>query len=75
MMIELLGDFPRIVTSNGKYATEYFNRKGELKHIHSLKYWCLYDVLRDKYRLSEIDAQELSDFLIPLLAVSNVINL
>lgn len=34
MMIELLGNFPRSVTSTGKFCGDYFNRKGELKHIH-----------------------------------------
>jgi serine/threonine protein kinase len=70
MMIELLGDFPRAFTSVGKYAGDYFNRKGELRHIHSLKYWGLRDVLRDKYKLSDKDAVELSDFMTPLLEVT-----
>jgi serine/threonine protein kinase len=69
MMIELLGDFPRSMTTAGKYGSEYFNRKGELKHIHSLKYWGLRDVLRDKYRLTDQDALELGAFLSPLLMV------
>ena len=34
MMIELLGNFPRSVTTTGKLCGDYFNRKGELKHIH-----------------------------------------
>lgn len=34
MMIELLGNFPRSVTTTGKFCGDYFNRKGELKHIH-----------------------------------------
>ena len=34
MMIELLGNFPKSVTTNGKFCGDYFNRKGELKHIH-----------------------------------------
>ena len=74
MMIELVGDFPRSMTTvnasgAGKHAGEYFNRKGELKHIHNLKYWGLRDVLRDKYKLTDKDAMELAAFVTPLLAV------
>jgi serine/threonine-protein kinase SRPK3 len=38
-MLELLGPFPRSVALSGKYSTEIFNRKGELRHISKLKYW------------------------------------
>ena len=70
MMIELLGDFPRAFTSTGKYAGDYFNRKGELRHIHSLKYWGLREVLRDKYKLTDHDAAGLAEFMAPLLEVT-----
>lgn len=40
---------------------------GELKHIDSLKFWCLYDVLVEKYRWSHKDAKDFSDFLLPML--------
>eukprot|EP01050_Picozoa_sp_SAG11_P011382 SAG11_NODE_1203_length_5535_cov_13.559235_3_plen_59_part_00 len=31
--MELLGRMPRVVTSRGKYVSEFFNRRGELKRI------------------------------------------
>ena len=33
--IELLGRFPKALSTRGKYASEFFNRKGELRHIRS----------------------------------------
>jgi len=69
MMIELLGNFPKNVTSVGKNASQYFNKRGELKHIHHLKFWSLEMVLRDKYKLHEDEARQVADFLGPLLEV------
>ena len=40
---------------------------GDLKHIDSLKFWSLYDVLFEKYAWSKKDAKEFSDFLLPML--------
>lgn len=39
------------VWSVGKYAREYFNRSGELRHIKKLRFWDLEHVLLEKYRL------------------------
>jgi serine/threonine protein kinase len=72
MMIELLGNFPKNVSSRGKYAAQYFSKKGELRHIHQLKYWGLGDVLHDKYKLSKQEAQEIADFITPMLEVCNI---
>ena len=69
MMIELLGDFPRSFVNTGKNSDNYFDRNCELRNIHSLKYWPLKEVLRDKYRFSEEDAQGVSDFLVPMLQI------
>lgn len=49
---ELLGKLPDKLIHEGKYSRQYFNRKGELRHIHSLKMWGLEDVLVDKYHFS-----------------------
>ncbi len=35
----------------GKYAREYFNSKGELRHIKRLRFWPLDRVLVEKYRM------------------------
>lgn len=50
--MELLGSLPDKLIQEGKYSRQYFNRKGELRHIHSLKMWGLEDVLVDKYHFS-----------------------
>jgi len=69
MIIELLGNFPKSMASSGTKSSQYFNKKGELKHIHQLKFWGLYDVLFDKYKLSDKDARDVSDFLLPILEI------
>ncbi|XP_067025383.1 SRSF protein kinase 1-like isoform X1 [Acropora muricata] len=66
-IIELLGKVPRNIALSGKYSRDFFNRKGELKHISKLRPWGLYDVLREKYEWSEKDAMDFSAFLIPML--------
>lgn len=70
MMIELMGYFPKSVYSNGKYAGNYFNKQGELKNIRQLKFWPMREVLRDKYKISDADALEISEFLEPILEIN-----
>ena len=67
MMVELVGAFPKNVYSKGKRSSSYFSKSGQLKNINQLKYWCLEEVLRDKYKLSAEDSRELSSFLLPML--------
>lgn len=50
--MELLGKLPEKLVHEGKYSRQYFNRKSELRHIHSLKMWGLEDVLVDKYHFT-----------------------
>lgn len=69
MIIELLGNFPKSIISSGSRSSQYFNKRGELKHIHQLKFWGLYDVLCDKYKLPMNDAREVADFLLPILEI------
>ncbi|XP_065909151.1 SRSF protein kinase 3-like [Dysidea avara] len=66
-IIELLGPIPKSIALSGYYSQEFFNRKGELRHIKQLKPWCLYDVLIDKYKMPSKDAKDMSDFLTPML--------
>lgn len=49
LFIELLGHMPRRICSVGKYAKDYFNRHGELRHIKKLRFWPLSRVLQEKY--------------------------
>ena len=70
MIAELMGDFPRKVSLQGKRSSQYFTKRGDFRHIHNLKYWPLRVVLRDKYLFSDEDASAVANFLEPLLAVS-----
>jgi len=67
LMIELLGEMPKKLTQEGKFSKQYFTRKGELKNITELDEWGLRDVLVEKYKLSDEDADGLSSFLLPML--------
>ncbi|KAK4057106.1 hypothetical protein OIO90_002006 [Microbotryomycetes sp. JL221] len=69
-VIELLGPFPRSIALSGKFSSEIFTRKGELKHIHKLKFWPLASVLQDKYLIPEDEAKLLESFLVPMLALN-----
>ncbi|XP_018109503.1 SRSF protein kinase 3 S homeolog isoform X5 [Xenopus laevis] len=66
-IIELLGNIPRHFALSGKYSREFFNRRGELRHITKLKPWSLYDVLVEKYGWPQEDAAQFTDFLTPML--------
>jgi hypothetical protein len=45
------------VWSSGKYARDFFNRAGELRHIKRLKFWDLEAVLHEKYRLPRAEVR------------------
>ncbi|EUC66065.1 Serine/Threonine-kinase SRPK1, putative [Rhizoctonia solani AG-3 Rhs1AP] len=66
-IIELLGEFPKSIAFSGKYSAEFFNRKGELRHIHKLRFWPVESVLHDKYLLSRADSDLISSFLTPMM--------
>ncbi|XP_026076857.1 SRSF protein kinase 1 isoform X2 [Carassius auratus] len=67
LIIELLGKIPRKLITNGKYSKEFFTKKGDLRHITKLKPWGLPDVLVEKYEWPREEAQNFSDFLLPML--------
>lgn len=67
---ELLGHFPRHVALSGKFSSELFNKKGALRKIEKLNMWSLCDVLHDKYKCSWNDAEQLSNFLSPMLNIN-----
>jgi hypothetical protein len=69
-MIELLGHFPKHMTTAGKYCSEFFNRKGQLRHIHKLRFWKLEDVLYEKYRFSKNDSREIAEFVLGLIEIA-----
>ncbi|KAK7101658.1 SRSF protein kinase 1-like isoform X1 [Littorina saxatilis] len=66
-IIELVGPIPRHIALSGKYSREFFNRKGELRHITKLKPWGLFEVLIEKYEWDPKVAKDFADFLMPML--------
>ncbi|KAG9122452.1 serine/threonine protein kinase, CMGC group [Ceratobasidium sp. 392] len=69
-IIELLGEFPKSLAFSGKYSGEFFNRKGELRHIHKLRFWPVESVLHDKYLLPRADAELIGSFLTPMMRLN-----
>ena len=67
MFQELLGKIPKKIALAGKYSKKFFDRKGNLKHIKQLKFWPVEEVLHEKYHFSVKDAEEISNFVLPLL--------
>ncbi|XP_058499642.1 SRSF protein kinase 3 isoform X1 [Solea solea] len=66
-IIELLGPMPVPFALSGRYSREYFNRRGELRHISNLKPWGLFEVLLEKYEWPLDQAAQFSDFLSTML--------
>jgi len=66
-MIELIGPYPKSLALAGKYSSEFFDRRGELRHIHKLRSWSLADVLYEKYKFSREEAKSFASFLVPML--------
>ena len=69
LIIELLGPIPDAMIAKGKKSATYFNRKGELRHIKQLRFWGLAEVLVQKYRFPSKQAEELANFLLPMLEI------
>lgn len=67
LMMELLGMMPRKIALGGRYSRDFFNRYGDLRHIRRLRFWPLNKVLVEKYEFSEKDANDLAEFLVPIL--------
>ncbi|VDN27607.1 unnamed protein product [Gongylonema pulchrum] len=67
-IIELLGIIPPRIYKKGAHWREFFNKHGQLIHIHQLKPWSLVEVLTQKYDWSMESAAQFSSFLIPMLA-------
>lgn len=67
LITELIGSLPRKFVLSGKYSREFFKRDGSLRRISRLKPWPLKDVLSEKYEWSAEDADEFSQFILPML--------
>jgi len=70
LFVELLGPMPQQVIARGRKQTTYFNRKGDLRHIKSLRYWGLEDVLQQKYHMHVLEAKNLNSFLSGMLRLN-----
>ncbi|CAD6584017.1 MAG: serine/threonine protein kinase, CMGC group, partial [Cyphobasidiales sp. Tagirdzhanova-0007] len=68
-IVELMGPFPRQIAMSGKFSSEIFTRKAELRHISRLKYWPLMNVLSEKYLIPEEESESLRTFVEPMLAL------
>ena len=67
MFQELLGKMPKRLALDGKYSQNFFDKRGNLKHIKQLKFWPVQEVLVEKYNFRREDAQAIADFMTPLL--------
>ncbi|GLT93454.1 hypothetical protein SLE2022_112470 [Rubroshorea leprosula] len=67
LMMELLGMMPRKIALGGRYSRDFFNRYGDLRHIRRLRFWPMNKVLIEKYEFSEQDANDMANFLVPIL--------
>ena len=70
-IIELIGQFPKHLLRRGKYVSELFNRKGELRAIKKLNYWKLEQVLIQKYHFEPLEAAQLDSFLTPMMNIDS----
>ncbi|KAL5291203.1 SRPK2.2 family protein [Megaselia abdita] len=66
-IIELLGTIPSALIFRGKHALKYFTKYGSLRNITKLKPWSLLNVLTEKYDWHREEAQNFTDFLLPML--------
>ena len=55
--------------TTGRAVRTFFTSRGELRNISRLKYWPLKSVLIEKYNMAPKEAEEISDFLLPMLSI------
>merc|ERR1712100_184593 len=67
LFLELLGPMPSKLIARGRRSMTYYNRRGDLRHIKSLRYWGLGDVLQQKYHMHPVEVRNLVSFLLPML--------
>lgn len=56
---------------SGKHSSQFFDTEGRLRHIHGLSCSSLYDLLVREYKFREADAQEIAEFLTPMLEINH----
>lgn len=67
LIIETVGELPKKFSLSGKHSDLFFNRRGELRHIHRLRPTSIKDLLHLEYGFSVKDSREIEDFLMPML--------
>ncbi|KAI8071585.1 kinase-like domain-containing protein [Gongronella butleri] len=70
-MIELLGPMHPNFALSGKRSHDFFDSRGELRHIKKLRYWNLENVLHEKYGFQRDEAHTIATFLLPMLRYEN----
>jgi len=70
LFVELLGPMPPAVIARGRRSPTYFNRRGDLRHIKSLRFWGIEDVLQQKYHMQVLEAKNLGSFLNGMLRLN-----
>merc|ERR1719428_1061390 len=59
LIMECVGPMPESMIKRGRNSKTYFNMKGDLRHIKTLKFWGLDEVLKQKYHLHPVEARNL----------------
>ena len=65
--IELLGKIPKNFALSGTESKRFFTKEGKLCRINTLHKRLLKDVLIKKYHMKKKEAENLNDFLLPML--------
>lgn len=60
---ELVGPLPISMALTGANSRRLYTPDGQLRNIKNLKSWPLRDVLLEKYKFLDYEAEEIADFL------------
>jgi serine/threonine-protein kinase SRPK3 len=66
-IMELLGRFPKKMSLRGLKGRKYVSKEGNLNRIPKLQNWSLKDVMIEKYRFKEDQAEYFQSFMSPML--------
>ncbi|KAM3138762.1 hypothetical protein pb186bvf_009141 [Paramecium bursaria] len=67
LMQEALGKIPKKFALSGTQSREFFNKNGQLINIKDLKFQTIAEILIDQYQFQKDIAQQIEDFLKPML--------
>ncbi|KAJ1774029.1 serine/threonine protein kinase, CMGC [Coemansia sp. RSA 1843] len=69
-IIETIGPLSKKFALSGRYSSEFFNRRGELRHIRRLHPFSLQELLHYEYGFGKRESVEIADFLRPMLEIN-----